>query len=307
MIPIVAGAPLRFTEQSDVPLDEVASRLQALEQRLLDASAHRIHDFERRLEHEWLALRQLHEEPLKALEHRTTAITETSLILVRETLALLRAQAQHGADTARDEAEPSDTRVVDRRSRAMTIAMLAAVVVLAMFTAYTRWSLGNEVRDSEARAVSAERQVAALQRTVQTQTRNTEETVQRLTADALTSAVRAQRLANVLAASDVRVFPLLGLRTAAAANGRIFFSASRGVVASLSRLPPPATNQVYQVWLVTSGGSISLGFAAPDAQGRIDAAFDTPSELVGNVNGFMLSLEPTGGNAKPTGPIVIAS
>ena len=141
-------------------------------------------------------------------------------------------------------------------------------------------------------------------RTVETQTRNTEETVQRLTADALTSAVRAQRLANVLAASDVRVFPLRGLRTAAAATGQIFFSPSRGVVASVSRLPPPAANQVYQVWLVTSGGPISLGFAAPDAQGRIDAAFDTPPELVGNVTGFMLSLEPTGGNAKPTGPIV---
>lgn len=304
----MTGAPLRFTDESEVRLDEVDSRLQALEQKLLDASAHRIHDFERRLEHEWLALRQLHEEPLKSPEHRTTAITESCLIVVREVLALLRSQGRAGADTdVRDEAQPSAARVVDRRSLAITIGLLAAVGALAIFSAYTRWSLGNELRDSAARVASAERRAAELQQTVERQTRNTEETVQRLTSDALTSAVRAQRLAHVLAASDVRVFPLRGQRTAAAATGQIFFSPSRGVVASVSRLPPSAANQVYQVWLVTSSGSISLGFAAPDAQGRIDAAFETPLELVGNVNGFMLSLEPTGGNAKPTGPIVIAS
>lgn len=38
-----------------------------IERELLDQSTRRIHEFERRLEHEWEALRQLHEEPLKAL------------------------------------------------------------------------------------------------------------------------------------------------------------------------------------------------------------------------------------------------
>ena len=308
IIPIVAGAPLRFTEESEDRLDQVDSRLQALERKLLDASARRIHDFERRLEHEWLALRQLHEEPLKTLEHRTTAITESCLNVVREALALLRSQIRQGTDTAAgDEAEQPVARVFDRRSLTWTMALFAAVTALTIFGAYRQWSLGNALRDTAARAALAERRVAELQQTVERQTRNTEETVQRLTSDALTSAIRAQRLANVLAASDVRVFPLRGLRTAAAATGQIFFSPSRGVVVSVLRLPRPVANQVYQVWLVTSNGSISLGFVTPDGQGRIDAAFDTPPELVGNVTGVMLSLEPTGGNVKPTGPIVVAS
>lgn len=307
IIPIVAGAPLRFTEEED-RLDQVDSHLQALEQKLLDASARRIHDFERRLEHEWLALRQLHEEPLKTLQHRTTAITENCLIIVREALALLRSQVRQRANgRVLDEAEQPAARVVDRRSLAMPIGLLAAVATLAIFSAYTQWSLGNELRAIAARAASAERRATELQQTVERQTRNTEETVQRLTSDALTSAVRAQRLANVLAASDVRVFLLRGQRTAAATTGQIFFSRSRGVAVNVTRLPPTSANQVYQVWLATTGGPISLGFVAPDAQGRIDAAFDTPPELVGNVTGFMLSLEPTGGNAKPTGPIVVAS
>jgi len=37
-----------------------------IERELLEQSTRRIHEFERRLEHEWEALRQLHEEPLKA-------------------------------------------------------------------------------------------------------------------------------------------------------------------------------------------------------------------------------------------------
>jgi hypothetical protein len=45
------------------------------------------------------------------------------------------------------------------------------------------------------------------------------------------------------------------------------------------------TNQLYQVWLVTTGIPMSLGFVTPDAQGRVDVAFDTPPELRGNVAG----------------------
>jgi hypothetical protein len=142
-----------------------------------------------------------------------------------------------------------------------------------------------------------------LQQTLDWQAKTTDETVQRLT----TEAAKAQRFANILAAPDLRVFPLRGLRTAIAATGRIHFSPSRGVTVNVTSLPVPAANQLYQVWLVTTGIPISLGFVTPDAQGHVDVAFDTPPELRGNVTGFMLSLEPTGGNAKPTGPIVIAS
>jgi Anti-sigma-K factor rskA, C-terminal len=304
MIPIVAGAPLRFTEGSEDRLEEAQSELRAVEQKLLESSERRIHDFERRLEHEWLALRQLHEEPLKALETKTTSITETCLALVREVLVLLQSQlAKEQARSPHDESELLTLQAEARRSRAMVAGLFVTFALLAAFTAYTGWSLGNDIRDTTARAASAERRVTELQQMLERQARSTEETVQRVTSEAL----RAQRLANVLAASDVRVFPMRGLLTAAAATGRTHFSPSRGVTVNVTGLPVPAANQVYQVWLVTTGISISLGFVAPDAQGRVDAAFDTPSELPGTVTGFMLSLEPTSGNAKPTGPIVIAS
>jgi hypothetical protein len=303
----VAGAPLRFSEGSADRFEDVDSRLQELEQKLLDASSRRIHDFERRLEHEWLALRQLHEEPLKTLEQKS-AIAEDSLAVVREALALARTQLERqSAVNASDDARQVTEFVPTGAPRAWVIALVGVLAAIAVFTGYTRWSLTRELRDVSARATIAERRVSEQQQILDRQTRSMEETVQRLTSEALTSSIRVQRLAAILAAPDVRAYPLRGLRTAAAASGQALFSPSRGVAVSISRLPPMPSGQTYQVWLVTSGASISLGFAAADGQGRVDGTFHVPSESAANVTGFMLSQEPTGGSTKPTGPIVIAS
>ena len=112
----MAGFPARFEDHIDPQrkdperpfrtLSFEEERIRTLEQKLLDASSQRIHEFERRLELEWLALRQLHEEPLKTLEQRTTAITENCLNIVREALTLARERipeqpAEHPAQEPR--------------------------------------------------------------------------------------------------------------------------------------------------------------------------------------------------------------
>ena len=304
----MGGAPARFNQAADDRLARFDAKFEDLEKDLLDASARRIHEFERRLEHEWIALRQLHEEPLKTFEQRTTALAESCLTLVSEALVLLRSQS------ARD---PGASAIAQTQSRApasmlgyspgMTAVLFVALAALMALSTYTFWTFSVELRDMRTRAAAAEERLARLQQRVDTETRETGQMMQRLTAEAMTSGTRAERLANVLAASDVRAYPLRGQRTAAAAEGQVYFSASRGVALSGSKLPPLSSNQTYQVWMVTTRGSTGLGFAAPDTQGRVSAAFDTPPDLSGTVTGFMLSLEPTGGSAKPTGPIVLAS
>lgn len=321
----MGGAPTRFDVdvedrlgRFDGQLRELEHRLktlQAEEQRILDASARRVHDFERRLEHEWLALRQLHEEPLKTLEQRTTAITESCLHVVGEALSLLRTRvpaAFPSEDRPKPRVEPEAPEASEPsgRSRWASVALVAALVLLVALTglgAFTMWKLRGELRDASARATSSEAHVVQLQQLVQRESRDTQQMVQRLTAEALTSSARAERLANVLAASDARAFPLRGQRAAATAEGQVFFSPSRGIALTASKLPATSSNDVYQIWLVTPRGSIGLGFVSPDAQGRVGAAFETPPDLSGNVTGFMLSLEPAGGNTTPTGPIVLAS
>ena len=269
-------------ERLDAQLLDLERRLQALqleyekfrglEQTLLDASAERIHDFERRLEHEWLALRQLHEEALPAVRPREVP-------------------APAGAKNA----------------RLMVILAVSALVALAAFTAQTRWSLGIDVRDAAVRAADAEGRVTKLQAVVERQTKDSQQNVQRLTADALTAAARAERLANVLASPDMRQYPLRSPLGAPAAEGQVFFSPTRGVALTGAKVPTAPSNQVYQVWMTTTRGPISLGFASPDGQGRMGAGYDAPPGVNGNVIGFMLTIEPVGGSAKPTGSMALGS
>ena len=311
----MAGAPARFNDVSDgdgledrvadleqrlqtLQIDE--ERLRHFEQNALDASARRIHDFERRLELEWLALRQLHEEPLKNLQHHTATI-DTCLNLVREALQLLRARTTEAASVV-DVGQPHD-HTTRRIPHVATIVIVIAVAMLA-FVSYHLWS---QLEDANARSAAAQERASQLHQLVLKQIQESERTVQRLSAETLTTAARAERLANVLAAPDVRLYPLRGQRPAAAAEGQVFFSPSRGVVMTASRLPPNSAEQAYQIWATTLRGPVSLGFASIDALGRASTAFETPPELSQSIIGFLVTLEPTGGSVKPTGSMVLAS
>lgn len=308
MIALMAGAPARFTDAAADRFARLDARFEELEKNLLDASARRVHDFERRLEHEWIALRQLHEEPLKTIEQRATAISESCLNLVTEALALMHSQSLRDGGAGATLERPSPTiDTAPGPSRNTIVGLIVALGALMALSAFAFWSISGELRNARARTAAAEDRLTRLQQRVDGEAREAGRLMQRLTADAITSATRAERLANVLAASDVRAFRMRGQRTAAASDGQTFFSASRGVALSASNLPPLSATQTYQVWLVTSEGSIALGLAAPDAQGRLSTAFDVPPNIPGTVIGFMLSLEPTGGSAKPAGPIVLAS
>jgi hypothetical protein len=313
----MVGAPARFDEFSDGRADRLDAKLTDLEQRLktlqlederlrsveqslLDASARRIHEFERRLEHEWLALRQLHEESLKHPGPQAAAI-DTSLNLVREALELLHSRgAEPIAATAVDLPQTFATRPY---SRAAIIFVVVALAALAFFG----YRLERRLTDIDARTAAADERTSQLQQRLTKQSQELEQTVEHLTGEALTTAARAERLANVLAASDVLTYPLHGQRTAAAAEGHVFFSSSRGVVMTASHLPPAPADQIYQVWATTTRGPVSLGFASPDARGRASAAFDPPPELLPGLIGFMLTVEPARGSLKPTGPTVLAS
>lgn len=79
---------------------ELHSRLSEwndIERRLLNESTTRIHQFERSLTHEWQAIRQSHEEPLRQIEAQTTRVTEACLTAVDQALkGFDRAEARLG-------------------------------------------------------------------------------------------------------------------------------------------------------------------------------------------------------------------
>ena len=323
IIAAMAGAPARFNEMSDGRFDRLErldatledleqrlknlqldeERLRALEQKILHASERRIHDFERRLEHEWLALRQLHEEPLKLLNEHTSSTVETSLNVAREALSMLRARNFESESAADAPVETPQGRAAAPYLRAAVVVLLVAAAALGLLS----YRFRTQLNAMEARTFAAEQQASQLGVLVEKQLRGSEQTLQKLSAEALSTAGRAERLANVLAARDVRAYPLRGLRAAAAAEGQAFFSQSRGLVVTASGLPHTSKDQRYQVWMTTTRGVISAGIVAPDALGRVSAVYDIPANMSGTILGVMLSLEPIDGSSKPSGAIVLAS
>ena len=75
--------------------------------------------------------------------------------------------------------------------------------------------------------------------------------------------------AGVLAAPDLAALPLEGQRNASSASGRAFLSESRGIVVLASGLPPLASDEAYQLWLVTRPDPVSAGLATVDADGHL--------------------------------------
>jgi hypothetical protein len=318
-----ALAALARNDPSRHSASEQARRLrewQVIESRLRDLSERRIHEFERRLQHEWEAIRQLHELPIKALEQRA-ADAHAILTRLETRLQTVDADLVHQlTDAIRELREATLVRSLtdaDRgvigpmdaarqRPRAATY-LLIAILALGAYTVFVHWRLGTVTQEARARATAAEQQTAQAGQFAERERRAADEAVQRATGEASASAARTERVLNVLTATDLRRFLLAGQPAAPTAIGQALWSRSRGMVLTASRLPAAPADRVHQAWLVTSRGTISLGVATPDAQGRVSTTFDLPSDLPGIVLGVMLTLERTGGSATPSGPVVIAS
>jgi hypothetical protein len=111
---------------------------------------------------------------------------------------------------------------------------------------------------------------------------------------------RASALA-VINAPDVARIELAGQPDAPDARARAFWSRSKGMVFSASKLPPPPTGKTYQVWVLTSSPApISAGLVEPDASGTVEAVFVTPPDIPQPI-ALAVTLEPAGGVPAPTG------
>ena len=111
---------------------------------------------------------------------------------------------------------------------------------------------------------------------------------------------------EVMAAPDAQRIELSGRTGAPGAAGHALYSRSRGVIVSATDMPPPAEGHVFQVWATTATGSVSLGLAGPDLQGRMAGAYELPRDVTGSIRGFLITQEPVGGSSSPTGAAVLS-
>lgn len=181
---------------------------------------------------------------------------------------------------------------------------LASIALVALYVGYVQRSAAEAMT----KAASAERTVARVQQSAQDAVTAAADRAERAIAEALTHAARAERMIEVMAAPDARRIELAGRAAAPGAVGHALYSHSRGVIVSATGIAPPQQQgQVYQVWAATPTGSVSLGLASPDAQGRIAAAYDVPPALAGSIRRFLVTLEPVGGSSTPTGQVALSN
>ena len=124
-------------------------------------------------------------------------------------------------------------------------------------------------------------------------------------------AVRARRAvedarirAMILAAPDLKVVTLEAQPGAGDASGRVFWSATRGLVVTASRIPPTPPGHVYQLWFVIPPNPVSAGLLPVDDDGRVFETITVADDGVFPV-AIAVTVEPDGGADRPNGDVVL--
>jgi RNA polymerase sigma-70 factor, ECF subfamily len=121
-------------------------------------------------------------------------------------------------------------------------------------------------------------------------------------------AQRIQRALAMVTTSDITIIHL----SAAPGVAAPIHGSYRGrpgapiAVIALENFPPPPAGKTYQGWALHNGHWVSLGTANPDASGKGILVGEGPDFSV-LPEAVQVTLEPTGGSAAPTGPVIIGS
>jgi anti-sigma-K factor RskA len=108
----------------------------------------------------------------------------------------------------------------------------------------------------------------------------------------------------VLESGDLITVDLKGQERAAGATGRALWSRSRGLVFTAEGLPALPRDRVYQLWTISGSTPTSAGLLAPDATGHVTFTVAGGAGAT-RPDAFGVTIEPAGGSATPTLPIVL--
>jgi hypothetical protein len=202
--------------------------------------------------------------------------------------------------------EASLRETVERAAPPMRMWGLAAaaLAVVVLGAAGFAWKARSDVRVARERVEQAERDTRAA-----TDAAAREVAVSRAQAAeeikaAASQAERARTIGDVLAAPDLVRYNLIGQGALPTAAARLYWSRSRGLVFSGSRMAPAPADSTYQVWLITRGGPVSAASFAPDAGGAATVAI-APPRAPRAVIGAMVTIEPSAGSTTPSETAVL--
>ncbi|HEX5070975.1 MAG TPA: anti-sigma factor [Vicinamibacterales bacterium] len=174
-------------------------------------------------------------------------------------------------------------------SSSMMRLALAASALVAIAASFYAQSLRSEIRALRETVAAGSAEANSLRTEVLTLRKNWADVT---------------RAMNVLKAPDMLKVDLKGQETMPGAAGRAFWSRTAGLMFTADGLPALRAGQVYQLWTITGTTATGAGTFTPDAQGAASvSAVVAPGAATPDA--FGVTIEPTGGSATPTQPIVM--
>jgi anti-sigma-K factor RskA len=113
------------------------------------------------------------------------------------------------------------------------------------------------------------------------------------------------QLIAFLSAREVRAIELTGLAAAPKAKAKLFWDpvTRRGLLITFD-LPKPSAGKAYELWGIAGNDPLPAGVFSVDDRGQ--TRFPLPKITGGgDFDKFAVTLEPAGGVAKPSGPMVL--
>jgi hypothetical protein len=170
----------------------------------------------------------------------------------------------------------------------MPLALAASILVAAAASFYA-FALRTEIRALRETVAASTAEATSLRAELITMRKN---------------AVEVTRVINVLKAPDMLSVSLKGQGTMPDAAGRAFWSRTAGLMFTADRLPALPAGRVYQLWTITGTAATGAGTFTPDAQGAASVSGLVPAGAP-KPDAFGVTIEPAGGSATPTMPIVM--
>jgi hypothetical protein len=183
-----------------------------------------------------------------------------------------------------------------RESRWLHPALPLAASLAALALALSAWLNGAQSR-GRLDAMRAERDQLELQ--VATLEAELDATGKRL--DQLTSAVRAVTFPGR------NPIVLAGVGTTPRASGAAFYHPVAGeAIFYAYGLPALTSERTYQLWYILASGPVSAGIFRVDERGEATVTVEEVAEPA-SIVAWAVTVEPAGGVAQPTGPMVVKS
>lgn len=166
---------------------------------------------------------------------------------------------------------------------------LAASVAIAVGASLYAWTLRTEVETLRQDVVATSEEASKLRGELANLRRNW---------------VEVTRAMDVLRAPDMLKVDLKGQPTLPTGTGRAFWSRSAGLMFTAEGLPALPSDKVYQLWIIKGTvASPSVTFV-PDRGGAASVTAIVASGAEAP-DAFGVTIEPTGGSASPTLPVVM--